>query len=609
MCGICGIYNSDGEPIDRRVLEGMTEILSHRGPDDFGVYVDGSVGLGHRRLSILDLSKAGHQPMVLEDRSVAISYNGEIYNYPTLRRELESRGHHFRSRTDTEMVLRAYVVWGIQALERFNGMFAMALWDAGERCLYLIRDRLGVKPIYYYRTPRRLIFGSEIKALLMHPEVRCCVNATGVAETLRFRYVLEPDTVFEGIQKVRAGHYVRIRGPDVVEAPWWDVEFRPEPEFNRRNAVEELGFLLESAVQMRRLSDVPVGAFLSGGVDSSTVVSMLCANGEPTQTFSVGFGGDSGVDEAEHAARVASALKTVHTDLSVKAPDVDLLRRVLWHLEEPIIDPAVFPTYALSQLAARHVKVVLTGEGSDEVNGGYERYRRAALAHRLGRLRFLEFLGLIGGRFPSFRRFQTLYEAASAVRQRRFSLFGFPEPLVTSDLQASVDDARVASKLFPLLPSPAASTSEFLNGLFYLDVKTWLPADLLIKVDKMSMAHSLEARTPYLDYRLVEFCAGVPPNEKVDLFRTKKLFRRVAASRLPKWVATRRQHGFLVPLERWLLSSLKEGTREILADSAGRELFDGDRRRAGESARSLFARVLLKVWYRVFFIDRLGVAS
>lgn len=603
MCGICGIFNLKREPISKHVLMNMTRILAHRGPDDEGIYIDNNLGLGHRRLSILDLTPAGHQPMVFNECNLAVSYNGEIYNYPELRNELETKGYRFQSGTDTEMILKAYAEWGISALRKFNGMFAIALWDGVNKQLYLIRDRLGVKPIYYYHTKSSFIFASEIKSLLMHPDVELNPDITSLAELAEFRYVIEPDTVFAGISKVKAGHYLCISEDDIKDVCWWDVKFQSESENKSYEYIKEYENLLSSAVAMRLLADVQVGAFLSGGIDSSTVAYYISKVKKDLHTFNVGFGLESNVDESGEARFVSSQLNTTHHELSIKPPTLQELKKIIWHLEEPILDPAVIPTYAVSALASNYVKVVLTGEGSDEINGGYNRYRRAALYHTMNKIlpgwaiRAVNKLNCV-----TSERFRERMRVLLSLQSGNLTPLGFLNINNKPINYESIDRERILNKLNSFTPHPSESSDLFLSKLFYMDLKTWLVSDLLIKVDKMSMAHSLEARTPYLDYRLVEFCAKVPSCKKVTFRKTKKLLRQTMKAHLPARTVNRLQHGFLVPIDKWVIDSLGGDIKEILSSKIGEGIL-GFKVNGKLTPRSIFNQMFLKLWYTTFFID------
>lgn len=569
MCGIVGFINLDGRPAQKRLIEEMTLILKHRGPDDSGNYAEAEVALGHRRLSVIDPSPAGHQPMVNEDGSLWITYNGEVYNYREIRAVLEAKGYSFKSKTDTEVVLKGFEEWGVNCLEKFNGMFALAIWDEKHRRMVLARDRLGIKPLYYFLSPELFVFASEIKALLVHPHISIGVNDTAVFDYLHLKYVVAPNTMFKDILKLRPGHYMVIEQGHCTIRKFWDILSKAKDKrlYPFEYYKEKNEDLLKKSTRRRLVSDVPLGAFLSGGVDSSTIVNFFSQEvSEPVRTFSVGFGQGRPVDEVDHARLVSRHLETEHHELTILPDAVNALSRIMYHLEEPLADPAIIPTFFLAEFSKRFVTVVLSGEGSDETNGGYDRY---VVEIKLGIIELFRRLPRFGKdlmdrlffNIPQFRKLQ--FASQSVFNFLTISSI-FNPAMGNSMLQ---EDFRSE---FLEYRHPYADLYEDLGSLdlkevlLLLDLQTLLPDDLLLKVDKMTMAHSLEARVPFLDHELVEFVLTIPIRSRVRRTETKAVLRSVSRSYLPPQICRRRQHGFHVPIEEWLKGDLKDILLELL---------------------------------------------
>jgi asparagine synthase (glutamine-hydrolysing) len=589
VCGIYGALSTDPRrPIGLDLLTRMGRALAHRGPDGGGTHLAGPVGLGMRRLSIIDLV-GGDQPMRNEDGAILVVFNGEIYNYRELTADLRARGHRFATASDTEVIVHLYEEYGERCVEPLRGMFAFALWDAPQRTLLLARDRLGIKPLYYAATPEGLVFGSELKALLQSPWLSRRVDRQGLLAYLTYGYVPDPQSILEGVAKLPPGHTLLVQdGRPGRPRRYWrattffeDASHRP----NEEEATQALWLRLEDAVRSHLVSDVPVGAFLSGGLDSSTVVAIMAgAAGQPVKTFSVGFREDR-YNELPHARQVARLYGTEHHELLVEPSDVKVLDDLLSGFDEPFADSSAIPTYLVSRLARQHVKVVLSGDGGDEIFAGYERYtvdrhrRHLGLVGDLrlgGPLRALSSVLPVGGG-------RNLLYNLSLPRTRRYldSIALFPERVLQSVLSAPAPaDGGALERLVDPTLDP-------LSRLQDLDIKSYLPGDILTKVDRMSMANSLEARVPLLDHALVEFACRLPADLRMRRGETKYLLKRALAGRIPEELVTRRKQGFGVPLESWFSGDGRGFFRDQLGD--GRRLEElGIPRKSVEHLERLF---------------------
>lgn len=599
MCGIAGFidWRSGAAPEDlSATARAMARAISHRGPDDEGVWVDAAtgIGLGHRRLSIVDLSAEGHQPMVSHSGRFVAVFNGEIYNYEELRQELDSRGapRSWRGGSDTEVLLAACEVWGVEgAIQRSNGMFAIAIWDSRERQLVLARDRMGEKPLYYGWQGRALLFGSELKSLRVHPQFENRMEARALPLFVRFGYVPAPLSIYSGISKLPPGCLLRVPlradAGSVRPEPYWQIPI-PEAEhpMDAGSAAEQLEHLLRDAVRIRMHSDVPLGAFLSGGVDSSTIVALMqLQSARPVRTYSIGFR-ESGYDEAAEAGSVARALATEHTQLYVTADDALKVVPMLPDIyDEPFADSSQIPTYLLSKLTRRSVTVALSGDGGDELFGGYVRYIQARSIMRVyellpawsrrGCARALAFAARAGsdrltGLLGSARthitreRLDKLSEviALSGYRElygRLVSQWADPRSVVAAPIETPtlLDDDAIAGRI-----DSAAS------WMMYVDQLTYLPDDILVKVDRASMAVALEARVPFLDHRVVEFAASLPLKLKLANGVGKWLLRQVLYKYVDRRMVERPKQGFGVPIADWLRGPLREWAEELLGEPA-----------------------------------------
>ncbi len=623
MCGIVGVVERAGAA-DEAVVRSMAQAIVRRGPDDEGYFVDGPVGLGFRRLAIIDL-RDGHQPMRSDCERYTIVFNGEIYNHLELREQLEKdHGVRFRTRSDTEVLLYGLREWGEAALARLNGMYAFALWDGHERNLLLARDRLGKKPLFYTRTPGGFRFASEVKALLRCPDVAADVDRTRIPAFLAYRYVPEHETLFKDVHCLPPASSLRVSADAVPATPrvYWNLSFDgPDPALaDERRAEESLEALLVDSVRRRMVADVPVGAFLSGGLDSSLVVSMMAeAHPEPVKTFSVGF--DTGFSELAFAKEVSGLLKTDHHEVLVGAND--LMRHVpavMDARETPITEASDIPIFLLSQLARTRVTVVLSGEGADEVFAGYPKYAFERAWARVGGLVPQAVPRALAGFLPfRLRRLQLALEAVGEPDrlERHAAWFGAFGPRERAAL-LQPDLARTASA--------HAEVASWLEGrrhpsrveeAQHLDTRFWLPANLLLRGDRMTMAHSLELRCPFLDYRLAEFGARLPLDLKVRGRAGKWLLKKIARRRLPAGIVDRRKWGFKVPLDHWFRGPLAPLLREVLLspEALGRGYFrEAEVRRLIDShvqgrqnqEKQLWILLLLELWHRMFVDRTLG---
>ncbi len=585
MCGIAGRLNfRSGAPVEAAVVGRMSALLAHRGPDGESVHVDGPVGLGHRRLAIIDLSPLAGQPMATADRSVWITYNGEIYNFLELRRELEGLGHRFRSQSDTEVILAAYREFGVDCVTRLRGMFAFAIWDAATRALLLARDRLGKKPLHYLLDRDGIAFASEPKAFLADPGFTPRPNLEALSYYLTYQYVPCPQSAFQGIRKLPPAHYLLVRDGRVSVTRYWRLRYDRKVTLSEDEAVEELRRRLRDAVRCRLVSDVPLGAFLSGGIDSSAVVALMAESGTaPVKTFSIGFE-EATYDERRYARMVAERYGTDHHEFVVRPQAVDILPKLAWHYDEPFADSSAIPTYYVAELTRRHVTVALNGDGGDENFAGYERYAAhvaAAWYERLpravrGALATTARLVPTGPRTPRLAaRGRRWIESLGDPRERRYARWmshfhaGLKREVCTEEFLRSAGGGEAEALLVDAYRDSDAP--DLVDATLDVDVRTYLPDDLLVKVDIATMAHGLEGRSPLLDHELMEFCASLPSSMKLRGFSKKRIFKRAVRDLLPREVIGRRKMGFAVPLDRWFRGELRDVARDVILGRRARE--------------------------------------
>jgi asparagine synthase (glutamine-hydrolysing) len=583
MCGICGAVSSiPNKFINESVLKQMCRVMRHRGPDDEGYYVDEYAGLGMRRLSIIDLS-TGRQPITNEEGTLWIVFNGEIYNYPQLRVQLEKKGHIFSTKTDTEVIIHAYEEYGDRCVEHLNGMFGFAIWDTTNRRLLLARDRLGIKPVYYWFDAGRVIFGSELKAVIGHPDVPREIDPVALNHFLTLEYIPAPWTIFEGINKLPPGHFLVFEDGKCRIEQYWDVPFREVPQ-DEAQCVEALTELISDAVQLRLVSDVPLGAFLSGGIDSSTIVAFMSeAMTEPVRTFSIGFD-DQTYNELPYARMVASQFNTNHYEEILKPDIASTAERLVRHLDEPLGDFSIFPTYLVSETARRHVTVVLSGDGGDEIFGGYETYvaqnlarfyqllpaplRRSMLPALLNRIRPRPAKKGLVNKAKRFVEGAALPASLQHTRWMTFMNDNDKAILYQPDLHQAINGTPAVSVIENYFQRVQDINS--LAQQQYVDVKTYLVDNILTKVDRMSMAASLEARVPLLDHRVVEFAMSLPAHMKLNRGQTKVILRQTVQDRLPAAILNKPKEGFSIPLKHWLCGPLLPLMTDLLSEDSVR---------------------------------------
>jgi asparagine synthase (glutamine-hydrolysing) len=621
MCGICGVYHYRDGVADRTLVERQQEILAHRGPDDWDLWSEGPVALGHRRLSIVDLSPGGHQPMPNEDQSLWVTYNGELYGWPELKAVLAARGHRFRGTSDTEAPLHLYEEHGDGLLEHLRGMFAFALYDRPRRRLLIARDRLGIKPLYYHDDGRRLAFASELKALMLDPTVPREPDPKAVADYLTFLYVPSPGTIWKGVRKLPPGHRLVCDAGGVRVERYWTLPVEPDRGHSEDFYRERLRALLAEAVRLRLVADVPLGAFLSGGLDSSVVVALMAeAVGEPIKTFSIGFE-EQDFSELAEARRVAAHLKTDHHEYVVRPHALELLPRLVWQMDEPFADASMIPMHYLSEMARREVKVALSGDGGDEAFGGYATYAWAGRYAAFDRIpRALRRLAGLPAR---------LLGPAHAAGRRlgRFALDAAGRHL---DIMSAFSSAELGGIVSPALRESLAGHAPFdaprrlhaeaagslgdVPALLVLDTLTYMTDDVLTKVDRTSMMHSLEVRVPLLDHKVLEFVARIPFEYKLRGGVGKWILKQSVRDLLPAETLARRKQGFGVPLERWFGGSFGALAREVLLDPRARgrgwldppaveRLIGAAPRDEDRHARQVFALVCLELWAQTY-LDR-----
>ena len=580
MCGIAGFTRYFDPTGDTSSLVRMGDKIAHRGPDAHGEYLDDGVGLCHRRLSIIDLSTAGNQPMFSEDGNLVIVFNGEIYNYLELRKDLEKKGYEFKTKTDTEVILALYKFEGTRCLDKLCGMFAIALWDKHKQELFLARDRLGKKPLYYYHNEKQFVFASEIKSILEIETVPKEIRHDAIYDFFVYQYVPESKSIFKNIHKLKPGHFLIINKSGIKVQQYWDVKFKPQSTSNENEITEGLLDVIDTCTKQRMISDVPLGAFLSGGVDSSGIVALMAKNRtESVVTCSIGFDSKK-FDEVKYAKQVADQYGTTHYELTVKENILDSLDHLVGFFDEPFADPSLVPTFFVSQLAKTKVTVAIAGDGGDENFAGYSKYSVDKIENDL-RKKFPSFIR--GNLFPplinplrksnirTLNRAGTLLEALSKHPAEGFYLTNtfmtdaMWNRIANDNLKKEVDGYHPSTQSIDFYN--AVDADDHLSKVLYTDIKTYLVGDILVKVDRMSMANSLEVRAPILDHRVVEYAASIPSSLKLNQKEKKYILKKSFAPLLPPDILYRKKMGFSVPLAYWLRNELKSTAEEKLFHS------------------------------------------
>ena len=630
MCGICGVAGQ----ADESLMRAMLSRIAHRGPDDEGIYITNAsigarIGLGHRRLSIIDLSPAGHEPMSDASGQIWLTYNGEIYNFKSLRRELEGAGHRFRSDSDAEVVIYAYREWGRDFLARLNGMFALAIWDARDETLLLARDRLGIKPLYYADTPAGFAFASEIKALLVIPGIRRQVDLAALDQFMTFLWTPDPKTIFQGVHKLPPAHYLVYRDGRAETFEYWDVEFNEDETLAESEWVERLREQIKRSAEMQMVSDVPLGAFLSGGLDSSSLAALMtAATDRKLTTYTFGFKPedlryDILEDDVKYARVVGREFNTDYHEAFLEPQVIELLPKLVYHLDEPVADPAIITSYLICRTARERLTVLISGMGGDEVFAGYPRHAAVKVAEAynmipsfISRPVVAALPGARPGRFTAlFRNTKKLARSAALPERERYLGFGtyFTE---TDKAELYAGEMRAAARGFDAYSEhrryfDRVAGADFVNQMLYVDLKTFLPCLNLTYTDKTSMASSTEVRVPLLDHELVEMAARVPARLKLKGLTRKYIFKRAAEAWLPREIIYRRKAGFSAPLRAWLARDLRAMVEDLLSEAnvrrrgyfdyaVVRRLIDDNRAGREDNSLKIFQLLTLELWHREF---------
>jgi len=618
MCGINGLFYFDRtRGVAEETIHTMREVGKHRGPDDHGVYVDGNAGLGFNRLSIIDLS-GGHQPMSNEDGTVWVIFNGEIYNFAGLREELIQKGHRFTTRSDTETIVHAWEEYGERCVEFLRGMFAFAIWDSRKRVLFAARDRLGIKPFYYYTDGRMFAFASEMKQLFSLPEVPRQVDEEALLEYLYHRYVIAPRTIARQVWKLPPAHTVTVTEAGVSVKRYWDLPAKEPRRISDAEALAEFDALMSETIEQHLVADVPLGAFLSGGLDSSSVVAWMAKQGvRQIKTFSVGY--DSPESELPYAQMVAGRFHTEHHPLTLKASDFQgMLPHIVYMMDEPVADEAALPLYFVARLARQNVTVALSGEGSDEVFSGYPIYRMMLALENMNKVPFARLGGLLLERLAPPGRVKKYSRMLGQPIEQRYHGVGtaFPKELLRQmvrpgaaahDFSGAVMEAYSLCQGLPLL-----------TRMSFVDIKTWLPSNLLVKADRMSMANSLELRVPFLDHKVVEFGYSLPARLRIRANNGKYILKKYMESYLPREIIYRPKKGFPVPTRTWFRNDLAGFARETLLGRGGatEDFFERSlveqvltQPESRDQSGQIYALLVFDQWYRRFVKAAVPVAA
>ena len=627
MCGICGkVYHAVDKKVDKALIKKMSSVLTHRGPDDEGVYIKDNVGLAHKRLSIIDLTSAGHQPMSNEDGSIWIVFNGEIYNFLDLRDELIKKGHCFTSKTDTETIIHLYEEKGVECVHDLRGMFAFAIWDENKKRLLIARDRAGKKPLVYCHNNEGLLFASEIKSLLMDPSIKKDVDYNALHHFLTYQYTPSPLTSFAGIKKLPPAHILIYERGNIVLKRYWNLSYQKKLELpSLKDYGDKFRDVFQEAVRIRLRSDVPLGAFLSGGIDSSLVVAVMSGlMNQPVKTFSIGFE-EEGYDETKYARIIAEKYKTDHHEFVVKPDAIDVLPKLVWHYNEPFADSSAIPTYYVSKMTRDYVTVALNGDGGDESFAGYERYLADKLAdyyrfvpnflrERIIR-KAIDLLPCSTNRRSFLRRLKRFVKGMSEIPERRYVRWicffdnEMKNELYTSsfkELTKGIDSVDLTVNWYK-----KADGEKFIDKTLFVDVMSYLPEDLLVKVDIASMANSLEARSPFLDHKVMEFAASLPADLKLRGIETKYLLKHTLSDIVPKEILHRKKMGFGVPIDVWFRNDLKEMAYDLLLDKrcvergyfkkeSVQRLLDEHVSEQYDHSYRIWALLFMELWHKMF---------
>lgn len=624
MCGIAGFTQFSHVFGDQKTLDIMGQAIRHRGPDAGGTYLEEHIGLSHRRLSIIDLSESGNQPLISHDQQYVIVFNGEIYNFLKLREKLKGQGYPFKTHTDTEVILALYEKMGTDCLKEINGMFAFALWDKAAQSLFIARDRIGKKPLYYYPTDNDVVFASELKAMLTLDAIPREIRLDALYDFFAYQYVPDPKTIFKNIFKLEPGHYLTISADGIKKQQYWDISFKHQSQQSEKELKRDLQKLINDCTTSRMISDVPLGAFLSGGVDSSGIVATMAKNSEtPVTTCSIGFDTKQ-FNETEFALMVAEQYHTTHNELTVHQNVKDNLEHIVSFFDEPFADPSLVPTFFVSQLARQKVTVAIAGDGGDEVFAGYEKYSIDNIENKIRNM----FPAVIRKTvFPPLTKLAAKFNCRlckkAATLLNTLSLnpdMGFY--LSNAQITDTIWDNIVTSKTRAALADyhPSTITTNFyqksdgpdhLSKILYTDMKTYLPGDILVKVDRMSMANSLEVRAPILDYSLIEYAASIPSAFKFKQGEKKYILKEAFKQDLPDDILYRKKMGFSVPLAKWLRTELKELAEKVIFSSKGglsdyfnmqyiQDLWDQHQIESKDHSAVIWSILMFQMWWNAY---------
>jgi len=572
MCGISGILEfSESNFVKRQTLEDMNAVIHHRGPDGQGIFSKGNIGLTHKRLSIIDLA-GGDQPIFNEDKQVCIVFNGEIYNYKSIRKTLVGKGHIFKTNSDTEVIVHAYEEYGDKCVELLRGMFAFAIWDGRKKLLFVARDRVGIKPLYYHVGKEGIVFGSEIKSLLVSGKIKAEIEEEEISTFFMLGYVAGEKTMFKNIYRLLPGHYITCQNGNFKVKQYWDFDSIRPYERSEREILEELESIFNETVEIRLMSDVPLGVFLSGGLDSSAVVQAIrkIMPDSPIKTFSIGYKAHAEISELEYAKKVADKFGTEHHEFDLQPGNFfEIFPKFVWHLEEPTCEPAAIPLFFISKLAKEHATVLLSGEGADELFAGYPIYKKMLQINQYRRLPMplrKYMIEPLFGFLPDTDKKRKYMGWVSKDLDKRYSgvsastTYGVLEQLFATDLLR----CNKYEKLSNYISAYYKTDKDPLSQMGYLDIKEWLPHDLLVKADKMSMAASIELRVPFLDHKLLEFASTIPSSLKIKNKENKYILKKMMEQKLPNEIIYRAKKGFPVPIQSWFKGDFNKNAKEVL---------------------------------------------
>lgn len=630
MCGIVGRYNFlSGAPVAAPLLQRMCDVLAHRGPDGEGVYTDGPLGFGHRRLAVIDLTPAAHQPMMSEDGRLCITYNGEIYNFQELRSFLKSYGYHFRSNSDTEVVLASYRHYGVECVKHLKGMFAFAIWDSPKRTLFLARDRVGKKPLYYWTDHNGIAFASEPKAFLLDPTFKAEVNLEAISHYLSHQYIPAPFSAFQGVQKLNPAHYLLVKDEKLTIERYWSLSYKNTFTGSDEDAEQELMAKLKQAVKCRMISDVPLGAFLSGGMDSSIIVALMARlGGRPLKTFSIGFEQDD-FNELPFARKVANRYGTDHEEFVVTPNTTEIIPKLVWHYNEPFADSSALPTFYLSQLTRQHVTVALNGDGGDEDLAGYNRYlvdvkrRQKDVVPRIFRRslqRISHWLPECGNPSHWLGKVKDRLSDSAYCHEKKYAIWNghfYPvlkKQICTEEFLRRTGWADSTNYIVEAYRNSDAPDS--IDAALDVDVNTYLPNDILVKVDIATMAYGLEGRSPFLDQEVMEFCASLPSHMKLRDHSLKHMLKKAAQNIIPQEIIHRPKMGFGVPIVHWFKQEIREMAYDTLLSSRAlnrgyfhknvvKQLLDDHVSGVRLRHKQLWSLLMLELWHQMY-IDGAG---